>query len=147
MRVRYVAGPSVGPADQRLTLGQDYLVLGLSFEFGTAFTAECRLHLLLEHGGIASSDLAQFEITDPRTSRFWRIRMGQFDGRQFVDLLPPELVTVIHVDDRDERTSEEQDIAVLEALRSAEFRRICTVLENECRSSDGDKTEEAQVVD
>jgi hypothetical protein len=36
----------------------------------------------LEQGGVAEDDLAQFEITDPHTSRFWQIRTGQFDGRQ-----------------------------------------------------------------
>jgi hypothetical protein len=66
----------------------------------------------LEQGGVAEDDLAQFEITDPHTSRFWQIRTGQFDGRQYIDMMPPELFAVLTVDDRDERTSEEQDVAL-----------------------------------
>ena len=145
MRVRYVSGPAAGPADRRLTLGQEYLALGLSFEFAPgAFVSRPAVHLLLEQGGVAECDLAQFEITDPRTSRFWQIRMGQFEGRQFVDILPPELFAVLTVDDRDERTGVEQDVTFFQALRSAEFHRVCTLLETEYRSSDADKTEAAQ---
>jgi hypothetical protein len=132
MRVRYVSGPTVGPVDPRLSIGQEYLVLGLSFEFAPGtFVSRLSVHLLLENGAVAEGDLAQFEITNPRTSRFWRIRTGQFDGRQFVDLLPPELFAILTIDDRDNCTSEEQDVAGLEALGSAEFQRVCAVLENE----------------
>jgi hypothetical protein len=90
----------------------------------------------------ASSDLAQFEMTDPRTSRFWQIRTGQFEGRQFVDMLPPELVTALTIDDRDERASEEQDVAFFKALGSAEFQHVCTLVENEYRPSDANNTKE-----
>ena len=148
MRVRYISGPAVGSADRRLTLGQEYLALGLSFEFAPgAFVSRPAVHILLEHGGVAECDLAQFEITDPRTSRFWQIRMGQFAGRQFVDLLPPEFFAVLTVDERDERTSAEQDVTFFQALGSAEFQRVCTLLENEYRSPDASKTEEAQHIE
>ena len=145
MRVRYVSDPAVGPADRRLTIGQEYLALGLSFECAPgAFVSRPSVHILLEQGGVAESDLAQFEITDPRMSRFWQIRMGQFEGRQFVDMLPPELFAVLTVDDRDERPSAEQDVTFFQALRSAEFQRVCTLLEHEYQSPDADRTEEAQ---
>lgn len=145
MKVRYVSGPAVGPADRRLTIGQEYLALGLSFECAPGtFVSRPSVHILLEQGGVAQGDLAQFEITDPRTSRFWQVRMGQFEGRQFVDLLPPELFAVLTVDDRDERTSEELDMTFFEALGSTEFQRVCALLENEYQRSDADKTRKAQ---
>jgi len=111
MRMRYVSGPAVGPADPRLTVGQDYLVLGLSFDFASGpFVSRPVIHLLLQQGGVAQSDLAQFEITDPCPSRFWQIRRGEFEGRQFVDLLPPELFAVLSSDERGERTRQEQNV-------------------------------------
>jgi hypothetical protein len=100
MRVRYVSGATVGPTDRRLTIGQDYRVLGLSFEYAPdPFLSRPYVHILLEQGRVAQGDLAQFESTNPRTSRFWQIRTGQFGERHFVDTLPPEFFAVFSVAD------------------------------------------------
>jgi hypothetical protein len=47
----------------------------------------------LEQGGVAEDDLAQFEITDPHTSRFWQIRTGQFD-KGFARLIDEKIAVI-----------------------------------------------------
>jgi hypothetical protein len=128
MRVRCISD-----RDQRLTVGQDYLVLGLTFEFdpGQRVCVGPQVYVLLDSGRLALCDLAVLQITDPHASRYWQVRLVSFENRQYVDILPPELFSMLNVEEDDQRSGLEQDRAFFEALRSDEFRRVCALLQAE----------------
>jgi hypothetical protein len=118
--------------DNRLTVGEEYLVIGLTYELGsTNAGAGVYVHVLLTNGDVAYSHLYLFEVIDPRSSRYWHVRMVQFDGGQFVELLPPTLFGVLSTTDDDARTSLEQERASATALHSPEFRHTCDLLRRE----------------
>ena len=57
--------------DNRLTVGEEYLVIGLTFELGsTNARAGVYVHVLLTNGDVAYSHLYLFEVIDPRSSRY-----------------------------------------------------------------------------
>jgi hypothetical protein len=90
---------------------------------------------MLQNGYAALCDLALFEITDPRASRYWHVRMTTFEGREAIDLLPPELIPIFFTTEDDERSGLEQDRAYFAALHSDEFKRVCELLHNEFEPS------------
>lgn len=118
--------------DYRLTVGEEYLVIGLTFELGTANDgAGVYAHVLLPNGDLAYSHLYLFEVIDPRASCYWHVRKVQFAGEQFIELLPPTLFDMLTTFDDDTRSGLEQELAVTAALHSAEFRRTVELLRSE----------------
>jgi hypothetical protein len=118
--------------DTRLTIGEEYLALGLTFEADPDhFMTGPYVHILLDNGNFALCDLCLFEITDPRASRYWEVRTAQFDSRQIVELLPPYLSGILSIADEDERPTWEQDEGYFAALNSPEFRQVCELLQRE----------------
>lgn len=123
--------------DKRLSIGKEYLVLGLSFEFDPAhLTSGPYVFILLDKGNVAYFDLALFEVSDPRVSRYWQIRKVEFDSRQVVDILPPALFDQLNDPADDERSLDERDSAYFEMLQSQGFRDLSTLLQSEFASSD-----------
>jgi hypothetical protein len=125
-------GKYQGSIDNRLTIGAEYLVLGLTFEADPdRFTTGPYVHIPLDNGNVALCDLCLFAITDPRASRYWEVRTAQFDNRQIVELLPPHLSGILSIADEDERPTWEQDKSFFAALSSSEFRQVCELLQSE----------------
>lgn len=97
MRVRVTAGePDAFEEPSRsgwITKGREYLVLGLTFEYGDSQwgAAPC-VDILLDSGiVIMAVPLRLFEIVDPRVSRTWEVRYWP-DGPT-VTLWPPAFYT------------------------------------------------------
>jgi hypothetical protein len=59
-----------------LTLGNEYVVLAIWVALAVPQATQAQVHLLTDEGGRSSGlfDLSDFEITDDRPSRFWRVR-------------------------------------------------------------------------
>ncbi len=115
-----------------LTIGAEYLVLGLGFEADPDHaTTGPYVTILLERVGPKAYDLCLFEVTDPRVSRYWQVRALQFGGRQIVELLPPALFEALSTTDNDERSAEEQDETYFAFLESDAFEHICALLRDE----------------
>ncbi len=127
--------PYQGHLEWGLTVGQEYLVLGLTFEADPEhFRTGPHVDLLLKTGdvlNVRSYDLCLFEISDPRASRYWEVRTREFGDRQIVDLLPPPLADAIYPSEGDARTFEEADEAWSAFLGSDEFRHLCDALQRE----------------
>ena len=115
-----------------LTVGEEYLVLGLEFVVDPdQFDTGPYVIVLRNHGVPVAYDLCLFEVIDPRASRYWEVRTVQFAGRQIVELLPPTLFDELSTTDDDERSSVEQDEAYFAYLDSDAFRHVCTLLRDE----------------
>lgn len=120
-----------------LTVGSEYLVLGLAFEFDADRTTTGPYVLVLDDYGIPKShDLSLFEVCDSRVSHYWHVRSSRFDSRQIEELMPPELFDILDAADDSARSLDEQDAAFFAALRSPEFVALCTLLRHEFNADD-----------
>lgn len=65
------------PKSAYLTIGREYVVLAISVYLGVP-SPQTKVQLLTDVGGRVHGmfDLADFEITDDRPSRFWRVRFA-----------------------------------------------------------------------
>jgi hypothetical protein len=69
-----------------LTVGQEYLVFGLQFRFGSAGGVGVWIEYETELGYLGSAPLALFEVTDSRVSRFWEFAVAP-DGTALLEPL------------------------------------------------------------
>ena len=87
--------PSQGYLEWGVTMGEEYLALGLTFAFDQEHTATGPyVHLLpqkVDGLTVRHYDLRLFTITDPRASHYWEAPTRQFAGGEIVDVLPPTL--------------------------------------------------------
>jgi len=119
-----------------LTVGQEYLVLGLSFQADPKHVETgAYVYVPLGDKGVGTCALGLFAITDPRVSRYWQIRTSRFDQMTIVDLLPPPLFAMLNIADDETRTSEQIDAAYAAALVSSEYKHIYQLLKNEFESA------------
>lgn len=109
-----------------LTQGKEYLVLGLNFEIDSVScgTGAC-VELISDNGGLSNAPLFSFEITDPRASRFWEVRLWEDGG---LTLWPPLFYTTYFRDDLSESKS---DVV-------AEFRRVWDMMNSEFTDNEED---------
>jgi hypothetical protein len=117
-----------GNLELGLTIGAEYLVLGLGFEADSNHgTTGPNVTVLLENGSPGGYDLCLFEVIDPRVSRYWEMCILEFDSRQIVELLPPTFpkATVDALD------HDAQDKAYIAFLASDAFRDTCALLKDE----------------
>jgi hypothetical protein len=125
-----------------VTIGEEYLGLGLTFEADPDHaTTGPYVHLLLRNGDVLNLrryDLALFTITDPRASRYWEVGTREFNGRQIVEMMPPLLAGKLYLPAEAGQVSsdsEDEDDAWFAFLDSAAFRRLCDLLQDESASA------------
>jgi hypothetical protein len=130
-------GKYQGMLAQGLTIGREYLVLGLSF-IADADHFQTGSYVLIQPdiGTIASYDLCLFEITDPRPSRYWRVQARRDEAGERVTLYPPGLLDPTTIAEDDPRNGEELDEAWFAYLASDEYERIWTMLQDEFAAPD-----------
>lgn len=101
-----------------VTVGREYLVLGLQFSNGSeVHRAGVWLHLVSDHGHLTWAPLDLFEIVSPRGSRYWVARVTDYG----LTLWPESLYREYYHEDLAE--------GVLEI--EADFRRVRELLELE----------------
>jgi hypothetical protein len=73
----------------RVSVGREYLVIGISFVVGSPYYGDSALfEIVNDQGHLVSQPAALFEVTDARCSSFWRTEIHE-DGA--VTLWPHEL--------------------------------------------------------
>jgi hypothetical protein len=135
--------PQQGHVAWGVAIGEEYLVLGLTFEADPehAITGPYVL-LLLQNGdslNVRQYDLGLFTITDPRVSRYWKVGVREFAGRQITEVLPPILADALYPRadaGPANSSSEDEDDAWFGFLDSAVFRHLCGLLQDESASVD-----------
>jgi hypothetical protein len=130
--------PQQGHLAWGVTIGEEYLVLGLTFEADPEHaTTGPYVLLLLQNGDVLNVrqyDLGLFTITDPWVSRYWKVGVREFAGRQMAEVLPPLLADALYpraVAEHVSSSSEDEDDAWFAFLDSAAFRRLCSLLQDE----------------
>jgi hypothetical protein len=118
-----------------LTIGEEYLVLGLSFAVNPKqpLTGPY-VFLLLQRDNVLNVggyDLGLFTITDPHPSQYWEVRAWQFSENQIVDLLPPTLAAVLYAPTAAGSDGSVEDDAWFAYLDSEGFRQLCDRLRGE----------------
>jgi hypothetical protein len=104
----FFKAPSRSNPKHRVTVGKEYLVIGISFVVDSPYYGDSALfevvnddrHLVLLPGAL-------FEITDARCSSFWRAKIHS-DG--MVTLRPKELYREYFHDDLSDREPETQKV-------------------------------------
>jgi hypothetical protein len=121
-----------GSLEPGLSIGAEYLVLGMTFEADPRHVSTGPyVMVLMKDREPATYDLCLFEIIDPRVSRYWEVHTVQFDGRQIVDVRPLALFGPLDITDDDERDWEKQEEAYDAFLNSDAFRDTCALLRAE----------------
>jgi hypothetical protein len=135
--------PQQGHVAWGVTIGEEYLVLGLTFETDPEHaTTGPYVLLLLQNGGLLNVrqyDLGLFTISDPRASRYWKVGVREFAGRQITEVLPPILADALYPRPdagQAASSSEDEDDAWFEFLDSGAFRHLCGLLQDESASAD-----------
>lgn len=121
-----------GSLAAQLTIGAEYVVLGLSFEFDPEhYSTGPYVTVLLESGVPARYDMCLFEVTDPRASRYWEVSILLFGGRQITELAPPVPVGAFYRRNDETCSPEEQDEDYFAFLGSSSFAQVCELLQGE----------------
>jgi hypothetical protein len=130
-------GEYQGMLAQGLTIGREYLVLGLSF-IADADRFQIGAYALIQPdvGAIESYELCLFEITDPRPSRYWRVQARHDEAGESVTLYPLGLLEAMTIAEDDPRNAEELDVAWFAYLASGEYERIWNMLHDEFAAPD-----------
>jgi hypothetical protein len=104
--------------DYHITIGKEYLVLGLIFSSGKIGNG-CFVEHLTDYGHYVLSPICLFDVIDKRISKYWKFEIDN-DG-DYRLWLPPTVKTYYHND-----TSEEDELDVV-----ADFLRMKKLLEEE----------------
>ena len=64
--------PNIDPGCGTLTIGKDYLVLGITYEISLYYWTSVVFEIEDDIGSSSSAPICLFEIVDPRPSVFWR---------------------------------------------------------------------------
>lgn len=98
--------PGDGPSVYALTVGREYVVIGLTFRDGCIW-----LDLPIAPGTVISAPLDRFRVVDDRASGFWRLRAWE-EG--VIGLRPEEFGTPFFLDDASDQR--EPAFSIMEAL-------------------------------
>ena len=88
----------------QITVGKEYVVLGVSFLVGSEVYGNCSLFGIRDDAGrFVSMPTVLFDLSDPRPSRFWLARRS---GKADLMLFPEEFYREYFHDDLSERDIE-----------------------------------------
>ena len=98
-----VKATGLPPGRWDLTVGKEYLVLGITIPLGNpAHPRGVGLEIERDGGTVLTIPLALFEITDDRVSRFWKARVLETPVGRCLCLWPEEFYATYFFDDLSE---------------------------------------------
>jgi hypothetical protein len=96
-----MSAPALFRPQYQVTVGKEYVVLGISFLVASEVYGNCPLFGICDDAGrLVSMPTVLFELVDPRPSRFWLAKRG---GKSDLLLWPEEFYREYFHDDLSER--------------------------------------------